>query len=159
MARKSKKQITVEQIDAQLAKWMGTIIRATRTIERLQRMRKRAVKKASAPTPIEAAPILKQAETMQANMTAQLPPKAPAESVERPAEKPAPTPPADDLAIPGFLKRGKEAPETEQLRAELAEHKRLKTAGRIAKMKAKASGETRKMPLTGRAALAAIRNG
>jgi hypothetical protein len=50
-------------------------------------------------------------------------------------------------------------PVAEQIAAEQAETKKKKAQGRIAKMKAKKSGETRKMPLTGKAALEAIRNG
>jgi hypothetical protein len=73
--------------------------------------------------------------------------------------EPAQSPAALDTAIPDFLKAGQGDPVAEQIRAEQAEIKRRKSAGRIAKMKAKQSGETRKMPLTGRAALDAIRNG
>jgi len=76
----------------------------------------------------------------------------------------------DGLAIPEFLKRGvakefdrlKEEKAAEQavadsIRAEQAERKKLKARGRIATMKAKQSGATKRMPLTGKAALAALR--
>ena len=66
---------------------------------------------------------------------------------------------AEDNGIPDFLRRPKLDPVAEQIKAEQAETKKKKAAGRIAKMKAKKSGETKKMPLTGRAALDAIRNG
>lgn len=46
----------------------------------------------------------------------------------------------------------------EQIRRELATRKLLKSRGRIAKMKAKRNGDLDRMPLTGRAALNAIRN-
>lgn len=85
----------------------------------------------------------------------------------------------DGLGIPDFLKRQDAAaadavkaeqadidiPVTmkpdavEELRAELAERKKAKARGRIAKLKAKKSGDTKKMPLTGKAALALINNG
>lgn len=69
---------------------------------------------------------------------------------------------ADDLAIPDFLQRKrdgerKDKETADKIRAEQAERKTLKARGRIATMKAKQSGETRRMPLTGRAALEAIR--
>jgi hypothetical protein len=66
-------------------------------------------------------------------------------------------PPKDDLGIPDFLRRSKPDPVAEQIKQEQAETKKIKAAGRIAKMKAKKSGETKKMPLTGKAAIAAIR--
>jgi hypothetical protein len=65
--------------------------------------------------------------------------------------------PVDDLAIPDFLKREPD-PVAEQIRQEQAETKRAKARGRIEKMKAKQRGDLKKMPLTGRAALEAIRN-
>ena len=67
------------------------------------------------------------------------------------------------LDIPGFLRRqgpsdaDKAAADT--IKAEQAATKKAKAQGRIATMKAKKSGETRKMPLTGKAALALINNG
>jgi hypothetical protein len=61
-----------------------------------------------------------------------------------------------DTSIPSFLRRSPD-PAAEAIRAEQAEARRLKATGRIAKLKAQKSGETRKMPLTGKAALAAIR--
>jgi hypothetical protein len=47
----------------------------------------------------------------------------------------------------------------DQIREEQATTKKAKAQGRIAKMKAKKSGDTRKMPLSGKAALDLIRNG
>jgi hypothetical protein len=63
-----------------------------------------------------------------------------------------------NLDIPDFLRR-QSSPEAEQIKAEQAAVKKAKAAGRIAKMKAKKSGETRKMPVSGKAALDLIRNG
>jgi hypothetical protein len=83
--------------------------------------------------------------------------------------KPAPVTPADD-DIPAFLRRRSDggleatrqrsidADAAERIKRDQAEAKRKKAQGRIATMRAKKSGETRKMPLTGRAALAAIRS-
>jgi hypothetical protein len=72
------------------------------------------------------------------------------------------TPPVRDvdLDIPTFLRRSaKDAAVADEIKAEQASVKKAKAAGRIAKMKAKKSGETRKMPLTGKAALDLINNG
>jgi hypothetical protein len=65
---------------------------------------------------------------------------------------------ADKLDIPAFLRRDqKDAAARAEIEATNAERKKRKTIARIAKMKAKDAGELRKMPLTGKAALAAIR--
>ena len=68
----------------------------------------------------------------------------------------------DEPAIPDFLRRtvvakAKDAEAAEAIRRELAERKTAKARGRIAKMKAVQAGDTKRMPLTGKAALAAIR--
>ena len=70
-----------------------------------------------------------------------------------------------DSGIPEFLRRGQAAQKAvdeviaDQIREEQAATKKKKAQGRIATMKAKKAGETKKMPLTGKAALDAIRNG
>jgi hypothetical protein len=79
-----------------------------------------------------------------------------------PEPKPTPKPPVSDvtnipvteLPIPDFLQRDRKV--AEELKAEIDEQKKLKARGRIAKMKAKQAGDTRKMPLQGKAALAFI---
>jgi hypothetical protein len=140
----------MEQNAAATKRWRTRLKRAMTMLDKLEKQRKRlerAVDLAIAP---------KGATKPQAR-----PPKAPslAETIMRqiaePQPAPSPAPPAD-LAIPSFLRREPD-PVAEQLKAEQAETKRLKARGRIATMKAKQSGETRKMPLTGKAALAAIR--
>lgn len=75
---------------------------------------------------------------------------------KRPAPKPF-TSAEIDTGIPAFLQR-KLDPVAAEIKQEQEATKKKKAAGRIAKMKAKQSGETRRMPLTGRAALEAIRN-
>lgn len=72
-------------------------------------------------------------------------------------DAPPPPPPADDLTIPDFLKRDVVARMT--IEAANAERKRTKAQVRIEKLKAKQSGETRKVPLTGKDALRFIREG
>jgi hypothetical protein len=100
-----------------------------------------------------------------------LPPPAvkpvPAARVEPPVPHvttPVAAPPAPeslDTSIPDFLKRKREGEARDKaaadaIRAEQAESKRTKTHARLEKMKAAKRGETRKMPLSGKAALAAI---
>jgi hypothetical protein len=69
--------------------------------------------------------------------------------------KPEP-PPEIDTGIPTFLQRKKLDPVAEQIKAEQEETKRAKARGRVEKMKAKQRGDLKKMPLSGKAALAAI---
>jgi DNA gyrase/topoisomerase IV subunit B len=78
------------------------------------------------------------------------------------AGQPAPSdPPAVliDTSIPEFLKRptDKDKAAADQIRQEQADAKARKAAGRKARKEAERKGETRRMPLTGKAALAAIR--
>ena len=79
----------------------------------------------------------------------------------RAVKVPAPQTEPDDLGIPEFLRRGIEADKA--VRAEIekqnAERKRTKSQVRIEKMKAKQSGATAQMPLTGKAALKFIKEG
>lgn len=68
---------------------------------------------------------------------------------------------SDDPGIPDFLRRSKEAEKKDaETRAtilqEQADRKKAKARGRIEKMKAKQRGDTKRMPLSGKAALAHI---
>jgi type IV secretory pathway VirB10-like protein len=80
-----------------------------------------------------------------------------------PDVKPLPLPQAtEEPTIPDFLRRtaeakAKDAEAAEAIRQEQAERKTAKARGRIAKLKAAQAGDTKRMPLTGKAALAAIR--
>jgi hypothetical protein len=160
----AKKSMTLEHIDYSISRWKTRLKRAMTAIDKLEKQKKRLVKASAKPArgssdemPVEkpkpvSAPV----------------PETPVARVERidhdrdrgvvhrpphPSEKQSF---ADE--IPGFLRRqAAPSPVAEAIREEQAETKRLKAQGRIAKMKAKQSGETRKMPLTGKAALAAIR--
>jgi hypothetical protein len=71
-----------------------------------------------------------------------------------------PTPADDKLDIPGFLRRGR-SPEDQAAidaaKAEKADRAKRKRQGQDAARKARRSGATRRMPLTGRAALDAIK--
>jgi len=145
----AKKQ-TPQQIETSLSHWKTRLRRAVTMIDKLERQQKRLVKAAARPArglPDEPAP-------------------------EKPSPVSAPVPPAPvaqverveiDTAIPDFLRRGMAAQKAvdqviaDQLRETQAATKLAKSRGRIATMKAKKSGETRKMPLTGKAAPAVIR--
>lgn len=103
-------------------------------------------------------------------------PKATEPVAAAPQPKPAPEPdptlrlgvlgptpkPADDLDIPGFLQRKREGDRKDAearaaIEAEQASRKQAKARVRIDDMKAKQRGDTKRMPLTGKAALEAIR--
>lgn len=127
----------IEQNEAAIKRWRSRLKRAMTMLDKLEKQRKRLAKAQARPP---GAPSY--AETIM-------------REIVEPAPAPAPSPP-DRLEIPGFLRRQPD-PATAQLVAEQEETKRLKARGRIATLKAKKSGETRRMPLTGKAALAAIR--
>lgn len=138
---------------AALKRWRSRLSRAVRMVEKLEKQRKRLEVAAAAPPkairprghfvlndPSTFGPAIQ--EAMQDQGVGQI------------------TPPtkSDDLAIPAFLQRKKLDPVAEQIKAEQEATKRAKGRGRIEKMKAKQRGDLKKMPLTGRAALDAIRN-
>jgi len=123
---------TIEHVEASLKRWRTRLNRAVTAINKLERQRKRLL---AAPT--KAKPPIKSVPELAAEMVGVKP---------------------DDLSIPGFLQRKKLDPVAEQIAAEQAETKKLKARGRIEKMKAKRSGDLKKMPLSGKAALAAIDN-
>jgi hypothetical protein len=68
----------------------------------------------------------------------------------------------DDPPIPDFLRRTKEEANrldkeaAKVIQTEQAEHKQAKARARIEKMKAKQRGDLKRMPLSGKEALAAI---
>lgn len=156
------KKPDLAHVEASLARWKTRLKRAMTAIGKLEKQRKRLVKAAASPPRKLPAPVADQ-------IAGYHPDQSDAERIKRgalvdkPAENSAQVAPVekqpDDLGIPAFLQRKKLDPVAAEIKAEQDETKRKKAQGRIAKMKAKKSGETRKMPLTGKAALAAIRNG
>jgi hypothetical protein len=64
---------------------------------------------------------------------------------------------SDESAIPEFLQRKSDTEIATELKAQAAERKVTKSRVRVQKMLAKKAGDTKKMPLTGKAALAFIR--
>ena len=132
------KKPTIETVEASIARWQTRLRRAVRAIEKLEKQKKRLAKTAGrASLPVY--PTVHSEPTLGA-----LPPPPPKGEI--------------DTSIPKFLERKKLDPAAQQIADEQAELKRRKAQGRTAKMKAKKSGELSKMPLTGRAALDAIRN-
>ena len=132
---------TLEQIDAAIARWQSRLKRSVNAIDRLQKQRKRIDKAATRATIVR-------------EIAAE--PVAPPQTMVPPAPDLAVAHPLD-TAIPAFLQRKRLEPAAAQIVAEQAARSKAKAAGRIATMKAKKAGETKRMPLTGRAALAAIR--
>jgi hypothetical protein len=161
----TRKTETVAHLDASIKRWKTRLKRAVTMIDKLERKRRRIAAKvlvASVIDPMvealkpekvvvfEPEPVISDARLTDA-----------AGTVLRDMAAPV----ADDIGIPDFLKRGIAAQKAvdaviaDQIREEQATTKKAKAQGRIAKMKAKKSGDTRKMPLSGKAALDLIRNG
>ena len=150
-------RMTTEQIDKEITRWKAKLRRALNRLDDLDRMRKivnGTIKPRTKARPVTMIAIAAPEKPVPAVETDHLPEPA---FVKLAADK--------KEGIPDFLLRtqeeaeAKDAAAREAIKAELAERTKAKAAGRIAKMKAKQSGETRKMPLTGKAALDAIRNG
>jgi hypothetical protein len=100
--------------------------------------------------------LTKAVERAQKRMAAEPKPVArPVVIAPPPAPAAIPAPVIDD-EIPGFLKRSRPDAVGQQIAAEIEARHKAKSRGRIAKMKAKQSGETKKMPLEGKDALKAI---
>ena len=142
----AKKTMTLEHIDYSISRWKTRLKRAMTAIDKLEKQKKRLIKATAVRAFVPAYP------TVDSETTLGAVPPTPVMMIETPA----PPPMRGDDGIPTFLRRSPD-PVTEAIKVEQAETKRLKAQGRIAKMKAKQSGETKRMPLTGKAALAAIR--
>lgn len=127
---------TLEQNATALKRWRSRLKRAMTAIEKLERQRKR----------LETAAAQSALSIAKSRRVAPSGDMAPVVAAE------------PDLAIPSFLDRTKPDPVADQIRAEQADIKKRKARGRIEKMKAKQRGDLKRMPLTGRAALEAIRN-
>jgi hypothetical protein len=127
----------LEQNAAATKRWRTRLKRAMTMLDKLEKQRRRLVAKAD----LAIAPV---GATKPKSIT-----EAYHQAIAAPAEI--------DTAIPSFLQRRPLDPVAEEIKAEQTDIKKKKAAGRIAKMKAKQSGATKAMPLTGKAALAAIR--
>lgn len=170
------KRPTIDSVNTALSKWKTRLKRAVTAIDKLEKQKRRLEKKASVPArvyakivdetirphrPVKpgivAVPPRPRGQADLANLGETLGP-AIRESAQDagliPKDQPAPA----DLSIPSYLRRTPD-PIAEQIKEEQAATKKAKARGRIDKLKAKKSGETKKMPLTGKAALDHIRNG
>lgn len=136
----------LEHNAAALKRWRSRLSRAIRMVEKLEKQRKRLEAAAIAPPRPRAHALISDPATL-------LPAIQEAIEDHGLSQKPKP---ADDLAIPAFLQRKKLDPVAAEIKAEQEATKRAKARGRIDKMKAKQRGDLKKMPLTGKAALAAI---
>jgi hypothetical protein len=154
-----RKTVTIEAVDAKLKRWKTRFARAVTEIAKLERQRKRLLAK---PTPRAPRPW---AHADLADLPATLGPaiREAAQEAPKAAEPVRSLQEADKLHIPAFLARGKidsgDQETISQIKTEQAETKKAKARGRIEKMKAVKRGDTKKMPLTGKAALDHIRNG
>lgn len=164
------KKPTIESVDASLTRWKTRLKRAITMINKLEKQ-KRRMEKAAVQPPTERVP----ASTLVAAVKGHIARSRAAVQVSPPADRtvdgettprtlPPPAPKPDiDTDIPEFLRRGAAAQKAvdeviaDQIRQEQADTKKKKAQGRIAKMKAKQSGETKKMPLSGKAALEYIK--
>ena len=169
---------TIENTDAALKRWKTRLARAMTMIRKLEQQRTRLVKaeaKRAAGKAAEPIPAAGHMATLHDRYAAPAKPAASPDAgcgaaVTTPWVEPAARVtsltlsglegPDANLDIPGFLRRQGPSPAdvaaAEALKAEQAELKTAKARGRIATMKAKKSGDTKKMPLTGKAALALI---
>ena len=161
------KRETIETIDVALARWKPRLKRAVNAIDKLEKKRRRLVAKATVSAALD--PVLEQLGALTIRPKTERvvvfegDPIDPVKIVDDPAVKAAKASveaalldQSPDLGIPSFLRRAPD-PVAEEIKAEQAATKKAKAAGRIAKMKAKKAGDLKKMPLTGKAALAAIR--
>jgi hypothetical protein len=152
---KAKTSTDIDNVNASIRRWQTRLTRAVNTINRLTAKRTRLERKRNAlPVGEVVATVTVPAASPAAVAVAK---SVVAEAAPGKAVTPAPK---DDGDIPAFLRRQKlpaDEAAAAQIRAEQAELKKRKTAGRKAKKDAAKRGELRRMPLEGRAALAAIR--
>jgi hypothetical protein len=140
----------LEHNAAALKRWRTRLKRALSQVDKLEKQRRRLLAAANKVVPLDA--ILAVAPPMIEQVVSQFDePLLPPTVVTTPA-------PAADLAIPSWLQRTPD-PAAEQLKQEQAELKKAKARARIETMKAKQRGDLKRMPLSGRDALKAIREG
>lgn len=137
----------LQRVEASLVRWHRRLSRAANAIKKLDAQRRRLLVKKAEPVSTAA---LKDPPKVELR----------ADHVSPSALKTHPTVEltAGSEDIPAFLRRSSPVDAVAQaMLDEQADLKKRKARGRIAKLKATQAGETRKMPLTGKAALAAIR--
>jgi hypothetical protein len=161
-----KKSSNIEHVDASIKRWKTRLRRAINALGKLEKHRNRLASKQ-----VEQVPASTLVAAVKGHIKRQsAPPVFSAMGLAPEPVLPSVTVTTVDTDIPEFLRRGAAAEvaadvalldhlAAEEIKAKAAETKAAKARGRIATMKAKKSGETKKMPLSGRAALDAIKNG
>jgi hypothetical protein len=137
---------SLEHVDASLARWNSRLRRAVTAIKKLEAKRKRLLN-------VKPKPALPISTQVAAVVT-----------VKKPVEDVTDISFAEmtgaDLGIPDFLKRSPvDQKAAVEIKTEAETRKKAKAKGAKAREKARLSGSTRKMPLSGKAALDFIRNG
>ena len=127
-------KLTIEAVDEAIRRWQRRLTRAANALAKLERQRRRLGKLATSKPDSKPVAVHKPVDPVIEHV-------------------------ADQLGIPPFLQRAQPSPQAEAIKAEIAEKKKAKAKARIEKLKAKQRGDLKKMPLTGKAALEAIRNG
>ena len=148
----SKRRMSLSEIEAAINRWETRLFRAATALMKLRQQRKRIKDPAS----------MKRHDEHPRSTDAAI--KVMGVKIPLDNEPPLialPVEPKDDLSVPAFLQRAKN-PADKMAKSEIvaaqAEHKKRKAMSSTAKRKAAAKGETRKMPLSGKAALAYIEN-
>jgi len=172
----AKRQVTIADLDAEERRWKTRMKRAFNKLDEIDGKKRRLLAKIGAPPP-KTKPMIADIKPQRHVTMIGIAAPAVEPEVQDAVEIVAAV--ADDgFDIPGFLRRAKgtaaDQAEAQRRKAERedgdrkvadaikaeAEAKRVaKARGRIATMKAKKAGDTKRMPLTGKAALDMIRNG
>lgn len=146
----AKKLADIDHVNAAIKRWQSRLQRAMTMLRKFENQRKRIEAAAKKPTRPRAHASIGDPSTLGVAIQ---------ESIKDQgiAAKTA----VIDTEIPAFLRREKATldPAATEILKEQEETKRKKARGRIEKMKAKQRGDLKKMPLSGKAALEAIRNG
>jgi hypothetical protein len=150
----SKRRMRLSEIEAAINRWEARLFRAATALMKLRQQRKRIKDPAFMKRHAEF--LTKHPRSADAAIKV-MGVKIPLDN--EPPLVALPVEPKDDLSVPTFLQRAKN-PADEVAKAEIlaaqAEHKKRKAVSSTAKRKAAAKGEMRKMPLSGKAALAYI---
>jgi hypothetical protein len=165
---------TIEQVQANLKRLRSRLKRTVNAIDKLEKAEKRLLSKARSgvaqsveQTAVNRSVAGSSPAAGAIEEAKPIPPAivkteyAPPPSLGSDPQSAHPSPPPPDLDIPIFMRRAAAAKRRDELAAEVIrqeqeERRKTKARNRIAEMKAKQSGETRKMPLSGKAALAKI---
>lgn len=149
----SKRRTTLADIEAAINRWETRLFRSVNALRKLRQQRKRIVD----PAWMKECDSFLAEHPRPADATVSvMGVKVPIADEGKPLTE-LPPEPADDLAIPTFLKRSPaDVAAAAEIKAGIENRKAAKARANAAKRKAQAKGELRKMPLQGAAALAYI---